>query len=184
MHLGGEDFDNILLQHCIEQFKIKTRIDLNEDEFKKQKMRLKEHCITAKIELSFKEETDIEVESLVNGKDLILRITRAKLELMYKDIFNECKKPLLEVFELSKENKSNIDEIVLVGGSNRIPKIQSLLKEFFDGKELNKRLNPDEAVLMGQQLKQLWKLENILKILFIRCMSFFFRNWHRRNKIL
>ena len=165
MHLGGEDFDNILLQHCIEQLKIKTRIDLNEDEFKKQKMRLKEHCITAKIELSFKEETDIEVESLVNGKDLILRITRAKLELMYKDIFNECKKPLLEVFELSKENKSNIDEIVLVRGSTRIPKIQSLLKEFFDGKELNKRLNPDEAVLMGQQLKQLWKWENILKIL-------------------
>ena len=153
MHLGGEDFDNALVQYCIEQFKFKTSIDLNKEEFLKQKLRLKEHCEKAKRELSYKNETEIEVESIAKGKDLYLRITRAKFEELCKDLFNLCKEPILEVLEKSGDEKSDIDEVVLVGGSTRIPKIQSILKEFFYGKELNKKLNPDEAVAYGATIE-------------------------------
>ena len=153
MHLGGEDFDNALLQYFIEKFKIKTKIDLNDGEYVKQKIRLKEHCIKAKIDLSYKEETEIEVESLARGKDLFEKLTRAKFEDLCKDLFNKCLEPILEVLKIAKEDKKNIDEIVLVGGSTRIPKIQSKLREFFDGKKLNKRLNPDEAVAYGATIE-------------------------------
>ena len=139
MHLGGEDFDNILMQYCISQFKIKTSIDLNQDEFIKSKSRLKEHCEKAKRELSFREEAEIEIESIAKGKDFYLKITRAKFEELCNDLFNQCKKPIQEVLEKSGEDKMDVDEIVLVGGSTRIPKIQSILKEFFNGKKLNKR---------------------------------------------
>ena len=153
MHLGGEDFDNILLQYCIEKFKIKTKIDLNKEEFIKQKLRLKEHCEKAKRNLSYKEETEIEVESIVNGKDFYLKLTRAKFEELCKDLFNLCKEPIIDVLNRSNEDKSNIDEIVLVGGSTRIPKIQSILTEFFRGKNINKKLNPDEAVSYGATIE-------------------------------
>jgi len=151
--LGGEDFDNILVDYCIEMFKKQTRIDLNKEEFKKQKIRLKEHCESAKRDLSFKIETDIEIESLANDKDFNLRLTRAKFEELCKDIFNLCKEPINEVFKDSGEDKNNIDEIVLVGGSTRIPKIQEILKEYFMEKELNKKLNPDEAVAYGATIQ-------------------------------
>ena len=153
MHLGGEDFDNILVEYCINYFKSKTSIDLNENEFIKQKLRLKEHCEKAKKELSYKDETKIEVESIAKGKDLFLKLTRAKFEDLCKDVFNLCKKPLLEVLEKSGDKKNDIDEIILVGGSTRIPKIQSILKEFFNGKELNKSLNPDEAIAYGATIE-------------------------------
>ena len=130
MHLGGEDFDNILVEYCINYFKSKTSIDLNENEFIKQKLRLKEHCEKAKKELSYKDETKIEVESIAKGKDLFLKLTRAKFEDLCKDVFNLCKEPILEVLEKSGDKKNDIDEIILVGGSTRIPKIQSILKNF------------------------------------------------------
>ena len=153
MHLGGEDFDNIIVEYCIQQFKLKTSIDLNNQEFIKQKLRLKEHCEKAKRELSYKAETEIEVESIAKGKDFFLKLTRAKFEDLCKDIFNLCKEPILEVLEKSKVDKNEIDEIVLVGGSTRIPRIQFMLKEFFNGKEPNKRLNPDEAVAYGATIE-------------------------------
>ena len=153
MHLGGEDFDNILVDYCIEMFKKQTRIDLNKEEFKKQKIRLKEHCEIAKRDLSYKIETEIEIESLANEKDFNLKLTRAKFEDLCKDIFDLCKKPIDEVFKNSKEDKNNIDEIVLVGGSTKIPKIQEILKEYFNGKELNVKLNPDEAVAYGATIQ-------------------------------
>ena len=153
MHLGGEDFDNILVQYCIQQFKNKTSIDLNKEEFLKQKLRLKEHCEKAKRELSYKNETEIEVESIAKGKDLYLKITRAKFEDLCKDLFDLCKEPILEVLEKSGDERGDIDEIVLVGGSTRVPKIQSILKDFFYGKELNKKLNPDEAVAYGATIE-------------------------------
>ena len=152
MHLGGEDFDNILVQYCIEQFKFKTSIDLNNNEFIRQKLRLKEHCEKAKRELSYKNETVIEVESLAKGKDFYIKITRAKFEELCKDIFNLCKEPINEVLNNCGHDRNDIDEIVLVGGSTRIPKIQSVLKDYF-GKELNKRLNPDEAVAYGATIE-------------------------------
>ena len=105
MHLGGEDFDNILVEYCINYFKSKTSIDLNENEFIKQKLRLKEHCEKAKKELSYKDETKIEVESIAKGKDLFLKLTRAKFEDLCKDVFNLCKKTLLEVLEKSGDKK-------------------------------------------------------------------------------
>ena len=153
MHLGGEDFDNAIVQHCIEHFKLKTSIDLNKEEYIKQKIRLKEHCEKAKRELSYKNETEIEVESIAKGKDLDLKLTRAKFEDLCKDLFNLCKEPIYEVLEKSGVEKNDIDEIVLVGGSTRIPKIQSILKELFNGKELNKKLNPDEAVAYGATIE-------------------------------
>jgi len=149
MHLGGEDLDNILLQYCIDEFKKKTKIDLNKEEYIRQKFRLKEHCEKAKRELSYINETEIEYESIVNGNDLFIKLTRAKFEDLCKDIFNKCKEPILELLKDSKEDKKNIDKIVLVGGSTRIPKIQSIIQELFDGKEINKKLNPDEAVAYG-----------------------------------
>ena len=153
MHLGGEDFDNAIVEYCIGQFKTKTSIDLNRDEYTKQKLRLKEHCEKAKRELSFKSEVEIEVESIANGKDLYLKLTRAKFEDLCKDLFNLCKEPIMEVLQKTGDKTGDIDEIVLVGGSTRIPKVQSLLKEMFNGKELNKKLNPDEAVAYGATIQ-------------------------------
>ena len=153
MHLGGEDFDNILVDYCIEMFKKQTSIDLNKEEFRKQKIRLKEHCESAKRDLSYKTETEIEIESLANDKDFNLKLTRAKFEELCKDKFNLCKEPIDEVFKNSGVDKNDIDEIVLVGGSTRIPKIQEILKEYFMEEELNKKLNPDEAVAYGATIQ-------------------------------
>ena len=153
MHLGGEDFDNQLLQYCINQFRAKTSIDLNKEEFIKQKTRLKEHCEKAKKKLSQHDEVEIEVESIAKGKDFYLKITRAKFEDLCKNIFEKCKLPLEEVLKDSNCKPQDVDEIVLVGGSTRIPKIQQMLKDYFYGKELNKRLNPDEAVAYGATIE-------------------------------
>ena len=153
MHLGGEDFDNQIVQYCINQFKYQTSIDLDEPEFLKQKNRLKEHCEKAKRKLSLENEVEIEVESIAKGKDLYLKLTRAKFEKLCKDIFEKCKEPIDEVLKDSKCQRQNVDEIVLVGGSTRIPKIQEMLKDYFDGKELNVSLNPDEAIAYGATIE-------------------------------
>ena len=153
MHLGGEDFDNQIVQYCINQFKYQTSIDLDEPEFLKQKNRLKEHCEKAKRKLSLENEVEIEVESIAKGKDFYLKLTRAKFEELCKDIFEKCKKPIDEVLKDSKCQTKNVDEIVLVGGSTRIPKIQEIIKDYFDGKELNCSLNPDEAIAYGATIE-------------------------------
>ena len=153
MHLGGEDFDNQIVQYCINQFKYQTSIDLDEPEFLKQKNRLKEHCEKAKRKLSSENEAEIEVESIAKGKDFYLKLTRAKFEELCKDIFEKCKKPIDEVLKDSKCQTKNVDEIVLVGGSTRIPKIQEIIKDYFDGKELNCSLNPDEAIAYGATIE-------------------------------
>ena len=153
MHLGGEDFDNQIMQFCINQFRNQTSIDLNQPEFLKQKTRLKEHCEKAKRELSVLKEVQIEVEAIAKGKDLYLKLTRAKFEELCKDVFEKCKIPINEVLKDSNCFPQEVDEIVLVGGSTRIPKIQEMLSDFFYGKELNKRLNPDEAVAYGATIE-------------------------------
>ena len=137
MHYGGEDFDNILLKYCIDEFKKKNKIDLNNEEYIKQKFRLKKHCEKAKIELSNNNETEIEVENITNGKDLFIKINRAKFENLCKEKFNQCLDPIKRILNKTKIDKKMIDEIVLVGGSTKIPKLQNILKEFFNGKELN-----------------------------------------------
>ena len=153
MHLGGEDFDNILVQYCIEQFRKKTSIDLNKEQFIEQKMRLKEHCIRAKKKLSFNNKVEIEIESLVNGKDLNLTIQRTKFEELCENIFNSCLEPVQDVLDKSGDEKKDIDEIILVGGSTKIPRIQEILSDFFGGKELNNSLNPDEAIAYGATIE-------------------------------
>ena len=153
MHLGGEDFDNQIVQYCINKFKEQTRIDLNEPEFLKQKNRLKEHCEKAKRKLSLENEAEIELESLAKGKDFYNKLSRAKFEELCKDLFEKCKNPIDEVLKDSKCQAKNVDEIVLVGGSTRIPKIQEMLKNYFEGKELNCSLNPDEAIAYGATIE-------------------------------
>ena len=153
MHLGGEDFDNQLMQYCINQFRAKTSINLNSNEFIKQRTRLKEHCEKAKKKLSQQNEVEIEVESIAKGKDFYLKITRAKFEDLCKNVFEKCKIPIEEVLIDSNCKPQDVDQIVLVGGSTRIPKIQEMLKEYFYGKELNKRLNPDEAIAYGATIE-------------------------------
>ena len=153
MHLGGEDFDNRILQYCINLFKCKTSIDLNEPEFLKAKTRLKEHCEKAKKELSFVKEIEIEVESIAKGKDFYYKLTRAKFEELCKDLFEICKNPINEVLKDSNCCSQDVDEIVLVGGSTKIPKIQEILSEYFNGKELNKKLNSDEAIAYGATIE-------------------------------
>ena len=163
MHLGGEDFDNALVEYCIQHFKTKTSIDLNKNEYLKQRLRLKEHCEKVKRQLSYANEAEIEIESMANGKDFYLKITRAKFEDLCKDLFDKCKEPINEVLEKSGEDKNKVDEIVLVGGSTRIPKIQSMLREMFNGKELNNRLNPDEAVAYGATIEAAIQMGNYLE---------------------
>ena len=153
MHLGGEDFDNIIVNYCINKFKNQTKIDLNREEYSKGKYRLKEICEKAKKELTYTTEFEIEVESIAHGKDLNVNLTRAKFETLCKELFLKCKEPIKDVLEIADEKKENIDEIVLIGGSTRIPKIQNILKEFFNGKELNFYLNPDEAVAYGATIE-------------------------------
>ena len=150
-HLGGEDFDNLLVDHCANNFLNTYKIDIRNDG--KAMRRLRTACEKAKRALSSSNTTSIEVDSLKNGEDLSLTITRAKFESMCKEYFDNCLKPVRQVLEDSKIGKNNIHEIVLVGGSTRIPKIQQNLKDFFNGKEPSKSINPDEAVAQGAAIQ-------------------------------
>ncbi|KAF9974100.1 Heat shock protein sks2 [Actinomortierella ambigua] len=146
-HLGGEDFDQTLLEHFKEEFKRKHKKDLSGDA--RALRRLRTACERAKRTLSSLTQTSIEVDSLFDGVDFQANITRAKFEELNAAHFKKTIDPVGKVLKDAKFNKKEVDEIVLVGGSTRIPKIQSLLQEFFDGKELNKSINPDEAVAYG-----------------------------------
>ena len=146
-HLGGVDFDNRIMEFCIEEFKKNSSVDISGNE--KAKRRLKEKCEAAKILLSSSQDTTIDIESLADGKDLEVNITRAKFEDLCKQYFDECLKCVEETLNLAKLKKSEIDEVILVGGSTRIPKVQEMIKLYFDNKEPNKKIHPDEAVAIG-----------------------------------
>ena len=146
-HLGGEDFDNLLVHHFSAEFKRKHKKDLSEN--KKSIRRLKTACERAKRTLSSSQTASIELDSLFDGIDFFTNISRAKFESLCMNQFQKCIDPVSKVLKDSKISKSNVDEIVLVGGSTRIPKVQQLLSEFFNGKELCKSINPDEAVAFG-----------------------------------
>lgn len=150
-HLGGEDFDNLLVDYCANNFLNTYKIDIRNDG--KAMRRLRTACEKAKRTLSSSNTTSIEVDSLKNGEDLSLTITRAKFESMCKDYFDNCLKPVRQVISDSGIDKNSIHEIVLVGGSTRIPKIQQNLKAFFNGKEPSKSINPDEAVAQGAAIQ-------------------------------
>jgi len=146
-HLGGEDFDNRVMEHFIKLFKKKTGKDIRKDNRAVQKLR--REVEKAKRTLSTEFNTRIEIESFFEGEDFSETFTRARFEELNIDLFRNTLKPVQKVLEDSGLKKTDIDEIVLVGGSTRIPKVQQLVKEFFDGKEPSRGINPDEAVAYG-----------------------------------
>jgi L1 cell adhesion molecule like protein len=146
-HLGGEDFDNILMKYFIDEFKRKHKVDISEN--KRALRRLKTACERAKRTLSSSATASIELESLYEGIDFFTSISKARFESLCMNLFQKCINPVTRVLQDAGISKSNVHEIVLVGGSTRIPKIQELLSSFFNGKELNKGINPDEAVAYG-----------------------------------
>jgi len=145
--LGGEDIDNTLVTHFANEFNKKYKVDMKTSA--KAMRRLKTACESAKRTLSSASVANMEIDSLFEGNDFSSSLTRAKFENLCNDIFQRTMAPVEQVLKDSKLSKSEIDEIVLVGGSTRIPKIQELLSSFFNGKELNKSINPDEAVAYG-----------------------------------
>ena len=146
-HLGGEDFDQRLVNHFVQQFKMKYKKDLSGN--KRALRRLKTACERAKRTLSSSMQADIQLESLFEGLDFDSNITRARFEELCSDLFRKTLEPVEKALRDAKLDKTAIDEIVLVGGSTRIPKVQNLLQNFFNGKQLNKSINPDEAVAYG-----------------------------------
>lgn len=146
-HLGGEDFDQRILQHFIKLIKKKYKKDISED--KRALQKLKGEVEKAKRDLSSVIQTKIEIENLVEGVDFSETLTRARFEELCNDLFKKTLEPVEQVLKDSGRKKNEIDEIVLVGGSTRIPKIQQLIKDFFNGKEPNRGINPDEAVAYG-----------------------------------
>lgn len=146
-HLGGEDFDYRLVQYLVKKFKQKYNIDPSNDSKAIAKLRRKSEEV--KKQLSSTHQVKVEIEALYKGKDLIETVSRAQFEQLNNDLFKKTLEPVQDVLNQSKLKKSQIDEIVLVGGSTRIPKVQELIKDFFNGKEPNRGINPDEAVAYG-----------------------------------
>jgi len=146
-HLGGEDFDNRMVNFFINEFKRKHKKDMSEN--KRAVRRLRTACERAKRTLSSSTQASIEIDSLFEGIDYYTSITRARFEELNADLFRGTLEPVEKALRDAKMDKGVIADIVLVGGSTRIPKIQKLLQDFFNGKELNKSINPDEAVAYG-----------------------------------
>lgn len=146
-HLGGEDFDNRMVNHFVQEFKRKYKKDLTQN--KRALRRLRTACERAKRTLSSSTQASIEIDSLYEGIDFYTSITRARFEELNADLFRSTMEPVEKSIRDAKMDKSQIHDIVLVGGSTRIPKVQKLLQDFFNGKELNKSINPDEAVAYG-----------------------------------
>jgi L1 cell adhesion molecule like protein len=150
-HLGGEDFDQRLITYCAGEFKKKTKLDVSDN--KRCMARLRGECERAKRALSANTTATVSLDSFYEGKDLQVQVSRAKFEELCLDLFKEALEPVEQVLRDAKMAKGDIDEIVLVGGSTRIPKVQQLLSDFFNGKELCKSINPDEAVAYGAAIQ-------------------------------
>uniref|UniRef100_A0A915DUU5 Heat shock protein 70 n=1 Tax=Ditylenchus dipsaci TaxID=166011 RepID=A0A915DUU5_9BILA len=146
-HLGGEDFDNRMVTHFVSEFKRKNNKDITSNP--RALRRLRTACERAKRTLSSSTQASVEIDSLFDGIDFYTSITRARFEELCADLFRNTMEPVEKSLRDAKMDKSQIHEIVLVGGSTRIPKVQKLLSDFFSGKELNKSINPDEAVAYG-----------------------------------
>jgi L1 cell adhesion molecule like protein len=150
-HLGGEDFDQRLITYCVGEFKKKTKLDASENN--RCMARLRGECERAKRALSANTMATVSLDSFYEGKDLQVQVSRAKFEELCLDLFKEALEPVEQVLRDAKMAKGDIHEIVLVGGSTRIPKVQQLLCDFFNGKELCKSINPDEAVAYGAAIQ-------------------------------
>ncbi|XP_065871062.1 heat shock 70 kDa protein 4-like [Euphorbia lathyris] len=146
-HLGGEDFDNRMVNHFIEEFKRKHQKDVSGNP--RALWKLRRACEKVKRTLSFNAQTIIEIDSFFEGIDFFTNITRARFEELNMDLFRKCMEPVEKCLRDAKMDKSSVDDVVVVGGSTRIPKVQQLLQDFFNGKELCKSINRDEAVAYG-----------------------------------
>jgi actin-like ATPase involved in cell morphogenesis len=145
-HLGGEDFDQRLMEYCIQQFKRQNNgIDITSD--KRAVQRLRKQCEMAKRTLSTQTTATIDCDALSGGIDFSTSISRAKFEELNIDLFKKTMAPVTQVLKDAGVSKDKVDQIILVGGSTRIPKVQEMLSEYFNGKKLNKSINPDEAVV-------------------------------------
>ena len=150
-HLGGEDFDSRMVTHLINEFKRKEKVDVSNNH--RAVRRLRTACEKAKRTLSASSSANIEIDALYEGKDFYTSITRARFEELCADLFRGCLDPVEKVLRDAKMDKSSVHEVVLVGGSTRIPKIQKMLSDFFNGKELCKSINQDEAVAYGAAIQ-------------------------------
>ncbi|KUF81221.1 Heat shock 70 kDa protein [Phytophthora nicotianae] len=159
-HLGGEDFDNRLVDHFTQEFKRKHRKDLTHNQ--RALRRLRTACERAKRTLSSSAQAYIEIDSLYDGVDFNSTITRARFEDLCADYFRKTMEPVEKVLRDAKLSKGQVHEVVLVGGSTRIPKVQQLLSDFFNGKEPNKSINPDEAVAYPEGNDSSEKLQDLL----------------------
>ncbi|RVX73692.1 78 kDa glucose-regulated protein [Exophiala mesophila] len=146
-HLGGEDFDQRVIDHFVKLYNKKNDVDIRKD--LKTMGKLKREVERAKRTLSSQMSTRIEIEAFHEGKDFSETLTRAKFEELNMDLFKKTLKPVEQVLKDAKAKKSDIDDIVLIGGSTRIPKVQSMIEEYFGGKKASKGINPDEAVAFG-----------------------------------
>ncbi|KAI8332285.1 70 kDa heat shock protein 3 [Chlamydoabsidia padenii] len=146
-HLGGEDFDNRLVSHFIQEFKRKFKKDISSNP--RAVRRLRTACERAKRTLSSSAQTSIEIDSLFEGIDYYTSLTRARFEELNQDLFRSTMEPVEKVLRDAKIDKGSVHEVVMVGGSTRIPKIQKMVSDFFNGKEPNRSINPDEAVAYG-----------------------------------
>ena len=146
-HLGGEDFDHRVMEYFVKQYNKKNSVDITKD--LKSMGKLKREVEKAKRTLSSQMSTRIEIEAFHDGNDFSETLTRAKFEELNVDLFKKTLKPVEQVLKDAKVKKAEVQDIVLVGGSTRIPKVQALLEEFFNGKKASKGINPDEAVAFG-----------------------------------
>lgn len=146
-HLGGEDFDNVMVDFCISAFKKQSGIDIRTNA--KAMRRLRTQCEKTKRILSASHQSEVFCEALAEGEDFNVNISRAKFEELCMPYFRQCLEPVESVLKDAGIGKGQVHEVVLVGGSTRIPKIQKMLEEFFNNKPLNKSINPDEAVAYG-----------------------------------
>lgn len=149
--LGGEDFDNCLVNHFVQEFKRKNKQDITNN--KRALRRLRTACERAKRTLSSSNSASIEIDSLHEGVDFYSNITRAKFEQICDHLFKRCIDPIEKVMLDAKMDKNQINEIVLVGGTTRIPRFQNMISNYFNGKQLNKSINPDEAVAYGAAIQ-------------------------------
>lgn len=156
-HLGGEDFDSRMVEYFVDEFRKKYKKDITKNQ--RALRRLRTACERAKRALSTATEANIEIDSLHDGLDFYSKISRARFDELCGDLFKSTLKPVEKALRDAKLDRSQIDEVVLVGGSTRIPKIQKLLEEYFNGKELNKSINPDEAVAYGAAIQVKFRIK-------------------------
>ena len=166
-HLGGEDFDNQLVKYCIEEFKQEKGIDISNND--KAKRRLKVFCEDLKKDLSVNLESNIDIDGLAEGEDFEMSINRSTFEHLCQNLFEKCKKPMKQALKDANLTVNNIDDIVMVGGSSRIPAIQEIVKQFFNQKQLSMKINADEAVAIGATIQgAVIKVEDNIEELIIK----------------